>query len=109
MLRSPYWSDWLTSHIPCLWLHGILGAGKTILASWLTEQVEDHCEHSTEVNAPCASTYYYCYFGHHQDEAVPFLRWIIVQLSRQAEIVSSLVHYLSDEVENQASRSYSTR
>jgi hypothetical protein len=46
------------------------------------------------MQAPCTSAYYYCYFGHSQDEAMAFLRWIIAQLSRQAEVVSILVHDL---------------
>ncbi|KAH7190457.1 hypothetical protein DER44DRAFT_844760 [Fusarium oxysporum] len=94
MLRSPHWTEWLVSNIRCLWVHGIPGAGKTILASWLIEQVQNHCKQSSKMNAPCTSAYYYCYFGHHQDETVPFLRWIIAQLSRQAGIVSSSVHDL---------------
>lgn len=30
------------------------------------------------------SIYYYCYFGHNQDETIPLLGWIIGQLCRQA-------------------------
>ncbi|KAH9209028.1 hypothetical protein DL95DRAFT_32175 [Leptodontidium sp. 2 PMI_412] len=94
MLRSPHWTDWLAASIRCLWVHGIPGAGKTILASWLIKQVQDHCKQSSKMQAPCTSAYYYCYFGHSQDEAMPFLRWVIAQLSRQAEVVSTLVHDL---------------
>ncbi|KAH6699767.1 hypothetical protein BKA61DRAFT_496302 [Leptodontidium sp. MPI-SDFR-AT-0119] len=94
MLRSPHWTDWLAASIRCLWVHGIPGAGKTILASWLIKQVQDHCKQSSKIQAPCTSAYYYCYFGHSQDEAMPFLRWVIAQLSRQAEVVSTLVHDL---------------
>uniref|UniRef100_A0A0D2YEP4 Nephrocystin 3-like N-terminal domain-containing protein n=1 Tax=Fusarium oxysporum (strain Fo5176) TaxID=660025 RepID=A0A0D2YEP4_FUSOF len=94
VLRSQHWTNWLASSIRCLWVHGIPGSGKTILASWLIENVQDHCERVSTVNAPCTSAYYYCYFGHHQDEAAPFLRWVITQLSRQAEVVSTLIHEL---------------
>lgn len=94
MLRSQHWTDWLASSVRCLWVHGIPGSGKTILASWLIENVQDHCERVSTENSPCTSAYYYCYFGHHQDEAAPFLRWIITQLSRQAEVVSTLMHDL---------------
>lgn len=94
MLRSQYWTDWLASSVRCLWVHGIPGSGKTILASWLIENVQDHCNRVSTENSPCASGYYYCYFGHRQDEAAPFLRWVITQLSRQAEVVSTLMHDL---------------
>ncbi|EWZ85457.1 hypothetical protein FOWG_11956 [Fusarium oxysporum f. sp. lycopersici MN25] len=94
MLRSQYWTDWLASSVRCLWVHGIPGSGKTILASWLIENVQDYCKRVSTENSPCTSAYYYCYFGHHQDEAAPFLRWIITQFSRQAEVVSTLMHGL---------------
>ncbi|KAF5255640.1 hypothetical protein FOXYS1_13938 [Fusarium oxysporum] len=94
MLRSQYWTDWLASNIRCLWVHGIPGSGKTILASWLIQNVLDHCKRVSTVSSPCTSAYYYCYFGHHQDEAAPFLRWIITQLARRAEVVSTLMHDL---------------
>ncbi|KAK2124282.1 hypothetical protein NOF04DRAFT_1406148 [Fusarium oxysporum II5] len=92
--RHRYWTDWLASSIRCLWVHGIPGSGKTILASWLIQNVLDHCKRVSTVSSPCTSAYYYCYFGHHQDEAAPFLRWIITQLSRRAEVVSTLMHDL---------------
>ncbi|KAF4493504.1 Vegetative incompatibility HET-E-1 [Fusarium agapanthi] len=94
MLRSQYWTDWLSSKARCLWVHGIPGSGKTILASWLIENAQDHCKRVSTENSPCVSAYYYCYFGHHQDEAAPFLRWVITQLSRQAGVVSTLIHDL---------------
>jgi hypothetical protein len=56
-----------------LWIHAIPGAGKTVLASFLFQNLP----------GPHKSAYYYCYFGHNQDEAAPFLRWIISQLCRQ--------------------------
>lgn len=90
MLRSQYWTQWLASSIRCLWVHGIPGSGKTILTSWLVENVQHYCEKVSRVNAPCKSVYYYCYFGHHQDEAGPLLRWVITQLSRWAGVVSTL-------------------
>ncbi|SCO92262.1 uncharacterized protein FRV6_16390 [Fusarium oxysporum] len=94
MLRSQHWTDWLASSVRCLWVHGIPGSGKTILASWLIENVQDHFKRVSTESSPCTSAYYYCYFSHRQDEAAPFLRWIITQLSRRAEVVSTLMHDL---------------
>jgi len=91
MLRSTEWTGWLAAMHRCLWIHGIPGAGKTILASWLIEEVQKHCKQSKEQST---YAYYYCYFGHNQDEAMPFLRWIISQLLRQAEAVPALVYDL---------------
>jgi NACHT domain len=41
-----------------------------------------------------AYVYYYCYFGHAQDEAGPFLRSIINQLSRQLDNIPASLHQL---------------
>jgi hypothetical protein len=92
MLRSEEWTNWLTATHRCLWIHGIPGAGKTILASWLIEKVKEHCHQQPK--GKIAHIYYYCYFGRNQDEAMPFLRWIISKLSRQAEVVSHQAYEL---------------
>jgi NACHT domain len=92
MLRVPEWRAWQTGTLRCLWIHGIPGAGKTMLASYLIEQLNDHCK-----QIPMISTgliYYYCYFEHHQDETSSFLRWILCQLCRQAEVVPAQVYQL---------------
>ncbi|KAB5576232.1 hypothetical protein GE09DRAFT_1185021 [Coniochaeta sp. 2T2.1] len=50
LLRLPQWNEWL--HRPdstqLLWLHGIPGAGKTVLASFLIEVLKDHCNYSDQ-------------------------------------------------------------
>jgi hypothetical protein len=83
ILQSPKWTRWLAGQKRCLWIYGIPGAGKTILASHLNEQLLQHCNDNLD-KRKFASVYYYCYFGHNQDEAVPFLRWLLSQLCRQA-------------------------
>jgi hypothetical protein len=92
MLRSLDWTNWLEGKIGCIWIYGIPGAGKTVLASHLIEKIKEHCERpSTE---KCAYVYYYCYFGHNQDEAAPFLRWTINCLYHQADIIPTYLYKL---------------
>lgn len=90
MLRSPEWKNWIEGKSRCLWIHGIPGAGKTVLTSYLIEELKRHCEASSEKK--CTHVYYYCYFGHNQDEAAPFLRWVIERLCRQSEVMLSCVY-----------------
>lgn len=69
------------------------GAGKTILASHLIEAVEELCE-AESATPKYAYVYYYCYFGHNQNEAAPFLKWTLNQLCRQADMVPPHLHKL---------------
>ena len=84
MLRTPHWPLWIEGKHRCLWIHGIPGAGKSILASFLAEEIEKHCNYSSSGSSKLGHAYYYCYFGHNQDESSHFLRWIIGQLCRQS-------------------------
>jgi len=70
-----------------LWIHGIPGAGKTTLAAHIIEKTLSICE-AEDKRVTCV--YYYCYHGHNQDESVPFLRWLVSQLLREADIVTTL-------------------
>ena len=90
MLSSTDWMSWIDAKQCCLWIHGIPGAGKTVLMSYLIEQIKQRCDKSSIEK--CAYVYYYCYFGHDQDEAAPFLRWLLNQLCRQADLVPSSVY-----------------
>lgn len=90
MLRSPQWATWLEAKQRCLWVHGIPGAGKTVLMSYLITQVEQHCDQIQ--NGKRACVYYYCYYGHGQDETGPFLRWLVNQLCRKANVVPGSVY-----------------
>lgn len=85
MLAQANWSDWVDAKFRCLWIRGIPGAGKTVLMSYLIEQLRNHVE--TEPAPKTCLVYYYCYFGHNTDESIPFLRWLLRQLCRQADIV----------------------
>jgi hypothetical protein len=58
----------------------------------LIEQVKDHCKQL--LTQFSGQVYYYCYFGHNQDEASPFLRWVICQLCRQSQSVPAQIYEL---------------
>ena len=91
-LRLPEWRKWLEAENRCLWVHGIPGAGKTVLLSHLIEHIKKTCD-----QAPTRETtyvYYYCYFAHNQDETKPFLRWVIGRLCRAAEHVPTIINQL---------------
>jgi NACHT domain len=92
MLRSTEWQNWIERKKRCLWIHGIPGAGKTILASHLIETTKKYCKNSSTKRS--AYLYYYCYFGHNQDEAAPFLKWAINRLCREADQVPDYVYQL---------------
>ena len=92
MLRSHEWTDWLKSKSRCLWIHGIPGAGKTILMSHLIEQIKEICDESSKRDI--AYVFYYCYFAHNQDETKPFLKWLIGQLCRKADHVPAVIDEL---------------
>src|SRR5688500_4470367 len=80
LIRSPEWTTWLgpSTTDRFLWIYGIPGAGKTVLVSFAIEQLKSMCDmHEGYV---CA--YYYCHYSHNQDEAAPFLSWIISQVCR---------------------------
>jgi hypothetical protein len=91
LFRFPEWASWLDEKTRCLWVHGIPGAGKTIFASHLIETVKTHCLYR---GPGYACVYYYCYFGHAQDEAVPFLRWILLELCRRLGQIPLAVYEL---------------
>ena len=73
----------------CLWIHGIPGAGKTILLSHAIETIQQHCKQQSESRYACV--YYYCYFGHDQDETIPFLRWLLDQLCREMDRIPEII------------------
>ena len=82
VFKTPQWDGWIKSANRCLWIHGIPGAGKTVLAGRLIEEVFRMCKAETDQNWVCV--YYYCYHGHNQDETLPFLRWLTSSLCRKA-------------------------
>ena len=87
MFKAPGWDDWINARIRALWVHGIPGAGKTVLAAHIIETTLRICEAK---NKRTICVYYYCYHGHNQDESVPFLRWLVSQILREADTVPIL-------------------
>ena len=90
---SPQWKDWLAGMHRCLWIHGIPGAGKTVLISYLIEQIGECCNQTPHRRS--IYVYYYCYFAHNQDETKPFLKWVISRLCREAGHIPTYVYNLS--------------
>lgn len=80
------WLDWCEGGSPIssrfLWIHGIAGAGKTVLASYAIDQVLTRYQHK-------GVSYYYCSHerskqGHtSSEEGCSFLRWVIRDLTSQ--------------------------
>ena len=77
VFETPEWDKWINCRERALWIHGIPGAGKTILASHVIDKTLSICETKGK-QARCI--YYYCHHSHNQDETTPFLRWLIIQL-----------------------------
>lgn len=77
VFRTPEWKNWIDCRKRGLWIHGIPGAGKTVLASYVIERTRSICETKGK-KEKCI--YYYCYHGRNQDETTPFLRWLVSQL-----------------------------
>ena len=77
VFETPEWDNWIDCRERALWIHGIPGAGKTVLASHVIEKILSICETKGK-QTRCI--YYYCHHSHNQDETTPFLRWLISQL-----------------------------
>jgi hypothetical protein len=90
--HSPDYENWLRGATSFLWLHGIPGSGKTVLASFIIENVKEFCKKAIQINTGWA--YYYFYFSREQDEAPHFLRWTINQLCRQSNHIPTEAHDL---------------
>ncbi|RYP37254.1 hypothetical protein DL768_010892 [Monosporascus sp. mg162] len=65
-------------HRRFLWIHGIPGAGKAIIASFLIHTIANNCQSK-------GYSYYYCSHQRCQDETRPFLQWVFTDLCNQSE------------------------
>ncbi|KAK7402593.1 hypothetical protein QQX98_011664 [Neonectria punicea] len=83
MLRMKDWKSWLNNesrYIRFLWIYGIPGAGKTVLASFLIQSCQEYCSDTGKEGVACV--YYYSY-RNKQDEGVSLLSWLVSQLCRK--------------------------
>ncbi|KAH7165318.1 vegetative incompatibility protein het-e-1 [Dactylonectria macrodidyma] len=95
ILQTPEWKSWINTaqSMRLLWIHGIPGSGKTVLASFIIEEIQKSYAGNDEVG----HAYYYCHFSHNQDEAMPFLRWAIAKLCRQRKWIPQQLKTLHDD------------
>ena len=77
IFETPEWDKWINCRERALWIHGIPGAGKTVLASHVIEKTLSICE-TRGKKTRCS--YYYCHHSHNRDETPSFLGWLISQL-----------------------------
>ncbi|KAK4444242.1 hypothetical protein QBC34DRAFT_360671 [Podospora aff. communis PSN243] len=94
--RTAEWQDWLSSSSTdrLFWIYGIPGAGKTVLASFVIEELKRLCEETQD--GAYLYAYYYCHYSHNQDESLPFLSWVVSQACRQTGCVPFQLKRLYD-------------
>ncbi|KAG8531308.1 uncharacterized protein KY384_002936 [Bacidia gigantensis] len=98
VLRLPEWQDWVTLKTRCLWIHGIPGAGKTFLMAHLIEVLKERME--AQKMTGCVCVYYFCFYGHNQDETIPFLKCLLECLCRSSNTIpAEVLRYHRDGVE----------
>lgn len=67
-----------------IWIHGLPGTGKTILASFLIDDLFKKLSAPRDASSSAMGlSYFYCHEAHDRDEALPFLRWVVRDLCRQ--------------------------
>ncbi|KAK7454943.1 hypothetical protein Landi51_03152 [Colletotrichum acutatum] len=91
ILRVPEWAQYEQGDIRCLWIHGMPGAGKTILASQLANKIEKSCAQSNLNGTVSIGINYYCHFGRNQDESAPFLQWVLDRMCKKVKQVPDIL------------------
>lgn len=87
--RSDEYQKWKNGSSRLFRLHGIPGAGKTILFSYVVEDIKQYCKTFGSKDITCS--YYYCYFGRAQDEVPHILQWVINQLCRKSQYIPKAI------------------
>lgn len=97
VLCTPQWSSWMAddTRSRLLWIYGIPGAGKTVLSARLIQELTRICEAADNQRLACV--YYYCYHQRNQDEAIPFLRWLLCALCRHARSIPANLQQKFDQ------------
>ncbi|KAI8629156.1 hypothetical protein F5Y19DRAFT_91780 [Xylariaceae sp. FL1651] len=95
LLKTHEWNVWLRGEQSerFLWIHGIPGAGKTVLISFIIE----HLKHVFADMPDVVQAFYYCHHSHGHGEATRLLRWTIGQLCRKTQSIPWQVKELYDE------------
>lgn len=89
LLQLEPFVEWKKATNASLWLHGIPGAGKTILCSTIIEHVKEECDRTL------SDQYAYFYFDfNHKRTVVDMLRSIIAQLCTRKKHVPPELHQL---------------
>jgi hypothetical protein len=89
--------SWKSTPGEALWLHGIPGAGKTILCSTIIEHMKECCQNSPSSRL----AYFYFDFTDARKQSVSgFLRSVILQLSIQKLVISEQVEALYEKCHN---------
>lgn len=84
--RDPTFQTWRNTHHSCLWLHGIPGAGKTVLCGVVIEEI---LQQST---ATTAVAFHFCSYGVKDSQnVVSILCSIAAQLTQQNEAAFDLL------------------
>lgn len=80
LTESPEFKLWLNTSNACLWLYGIPGAGKTVLASLVIDEI------LLKTNSSIAAAYFYCdYKNPDTQERYKILGCLAQQLAKQDE------------------------
>lgn len=87
--RSDEHQEWKNGSSRLFWLHGIPGARKTILFSYVVEDIKQYCKTFGSEDITCS--YYYYYFGRAQDEVPHILQWVINQLCRKSQYIPKAI------------------
>ncbi|KAL2187733.1 hypothetical protein L209DRAFT_804704, partial [Thermothelomyces heterothallicus CBS 203.75] len=82
------WRSWKDgsgsgSRLRLLWIHGVPGAGKTVLAHTMAEELASESRSDGQLGF----AYYYCSYARKRDETAPFLAWVVSQFCRQARFI----------------------
>lgn len=84
LLESPKYRKWIDSKQEVLFLHGIPGAGRTILSSIVIEQLQERCHKDATIGL----VYFYCEY---KRQDVQQLDKIMLTWSRQLSEISTII------------------